>query len=189
MACLDSCCSLIVFSSSSCDGSGGVAHILCFAFVTFPSRPLDNRSFTVVRDILSVKVRMCVCLWWNQSFYLFLFAYFSNEYELMWLRSLGVKFGLKQRGNTVSCGGFMKVSEMWEMDGNFEDEKMTKCTWVVAWFGVFVWVFRQFSVLGFAASKDGSVSFVFFFYISKFISSFFSLLLSRFNISVFFGTW
>lgn len=64
MACLDSCCSLIVFSSSSCDGSGGggVAHILCFAFVTFPSRPLDNRSFTVVRDILSVKVRMCLCV-------------------------------------------------------------------------------------------------------------------------------
>lgn len=64
MACLDSCCSLIVFSSTSCDGggSGGVAHILCFAFVTFPSRPLDNRSFTVVRDILSVKVRMCLCV-------------------------------------------------------------------------------------------------------------------------------
>lgn len=118
MACLDSCCSLIVFSSSSCDGSGGVAHILCFAFVDSPGRPLDNRSFTVVRDILSVKVRMCVCLWWNQSFYLFLFAYFSNEYELMWLRSLGVKFGLKQRGNTVSCGGFMKVSEMWFWLGN-----------------------------------------------------------------------
>lgn len=131
MACLDSCCSLIVFSSTSCDGggSGGVAHILCFAFVTFPSRPLDNRSFTVVRDILSVKVRMCVCVFVMKSKLLsFLFAYFSNEYELMWLRSLGVKFGLKQRGNTVSCGGFMKVSEMWEMDGNFEDEKMTKCT-------------------------------------------------------------
>lgn len=62
MACLDSCCSLIVFSSSSCDGSGGVAHILCFAFVDSPGRPLDNRSFTVVRDILSVKVRMCVCV-------------------------------------------------------------------------------------------------------------------------------
>lgn len=48
--------------------------------------------------------------------------------------------------------------------------------------------FDSFLVLGFSASKDGSVSVVLF-YISKFISSFFSLLLSRFNISVFFGTW
>lgn len=36
--------------------------ILCYAFVDSLRLPLDNHFFTVVRDILSVKAHVCVCL-------------------------------------------------------------------------------------------------------------------------------
>lgn len=50
-------------------------------------------------------------------------------------------------------------------------------------------MFRQiFVLLGFSASKDGSVL-IFFVLTSANLFQRFSLLLSRFNISVFFGTW
>lgn len=51
--------------------------ILCYAFVDSLRLPLDNRFFTVVRDILSVKARVCVCVCDEIKASLSLYLYFS----------------------------------------------------------------------------------------------------------------
>lgn len=52
--------------------------ILCYAFVDSLRLPLDNRFFTVVRDILSVKAHVCVCVFVMKSKLLYPFTYTSR---------------------------------------------------------------------------------------------------------------